>query len=110
MKDYNNTLRDADTNYEADWNQMNSLVIHNIGKYYWLASRNVYANGSSSGFVVRRVLTNMLHYSNLYSVYSNGQTFPYDQNNGLRPVFRLKSGIKVTSGDGTPENPYTLAP
>ena len=27
---------------------------------------------------------------------------------GLRPVFKLKSGIKVTDGSGTESSPYTL--
>ena len=113
---YNNTFKDEDTNYEADWNQMRSIVIngqgiHNIGKKYWLASRYVYAASSNSRFLVRVVSTsgNLSNYS-LCSVYSDGSTNGFSYDDGLRLVFRLKSGIKVTGGDGSEGNPYTLAP
>src|SRR5699024_10622804 len=48
---YSGTLKDTDNNYEADYNQMQSIVIngqgiHNIGKKYWLASRHVNAHSS----------------------------------------------------------------
>ena len=113
---YSGTLKDTDNNYEADWNQMQSIVIngqgiHNIGKYYWLASRRVDANSGNSYFDVRRVYSNgNLSYSTLCDVASAGRTDGYSLGNGLRLVFRLKSGIKVTGGDGSEGNPYTLAP
>ena len=113
---YNNTLKDTDTNYEADWNQMQSIVIngqgiHNIGKKYWLASRIVNAYSTNSYFSVRYVRANgTLNYSDLCFVRSDGNAFGYSRDNGLRLVFRLKSGIKVTGGDGSEGNPYTLAP
>ena len=113
---YSGTLKDKDTNYEADWNQMQNIVIngqgiHNIGKDYWLASRLVDASSSSSGFYVRYVGTSGDLYSNtLCFVYSGGRTNGYSSYAiGLRLVFRLKSGIKVTGGDGSEGNPYTLA-
>lgn len=31
-------------------------------------------------------------------------------NGNIRPVVRLKSGVKVTHGDGSEENPYILTP
>ena len=110
MASYNNTFKDTDTNYEADWNQMNSLGIQNIGKYYWLASRFVNASSSASDFRVRSVNSiGYLYASNLCRVHSVGRTFGLSADNGLRLVFHLKSGIKVTGGDGSEENPYTLA-
>ena len=39
---------------------------------------------------------------------SGGQTYSADVIHGLRPVFHLKSDIKVTGGSGTEEDPYTL--
>ena len=113
---YSGTLKDTDNNYTADWNQMQSIVIngqgiHNIGKYYWLASRYVYANSSLSDFCVRVVLTSgSLSYYDLCYVYSDGDAYGISFSFGLRPVFHLKSGIKVTGGDGSEGNPYTLAP
>ena len=113
---YSGTLKDTDNNYTADWNQMQSIVIngqgiHNIGKYYWLASRIVGASSGSSNFCVRFVYTSGgLSYHNLCNVDSDGGTYGLSHSYGLRPVFHLKSGIKVTGGDGSEGNPYTLAP
>ena len=113
---YSGTLKDTDNNYTADWNQMQSIVIngqgiHNIGKYYWLASRFVNASSSFSYFCVRSVYTSgSLYYRSLCYVSSDGRSYGSSYSYGLRPVFHLKSGIKVTGGDGSEGNPYTLAP
>ena len=112
---YNSTFKDTDTNYEADYNQMQSIVIngqgiHNIGEGYWLASRTVVADSSTSAFYVRIVRTDgSLYGIYLCSVGPNGYAYESKGPNGLRLVFRLKSGIKVTGGDGSEGNPYTLA-
>ena len=73
---YNNTFKDTDTNYEADWNQMQSIVIngqgiHNIGKYYWLASRRVNASDRVSNFLVRLVYPDGYPYDNDLCVVSS---------------------------------------
>ena len=113
---YSGTLKDKDTNYEADWNQMQNIVIngqgiHNIGKDYWLASRHVIASSLRSYFNVRVVYADGdLDGYTLGYVYSDGYTGGNIGGKGLRLVFRLKSGIKVTGGDGSEGNPYTLAP
>ncbi len=108
---YNSTLKDTDTNYEADRNQMNSQGIHGIGKDYWLASRYVGAYSSNNYFYVRYVNTSgSLSRNGLCYVNSAGSTRGDSYDYGLRLVFHLKSGIKVTGGDGSEENPYTLAP
>ena len=113
---YSGTLKDTDNNYTADYNQMQSIVINgqginNIGKTYWLASRYVYAYSSLSYFYVRSVGTGGALYNiALCSVRSAGSTSGASRDSGLRLVFRLKSGIKVTGGDGSEGNPYTLAP
>ena len=108
---YNRIFKDMDNNYTADWDKMNSLGINNIGKTYWLASRNVFSPSTSSNFGVRYVdITIGLYYNNVCAVLSNSGPASWSSTCGLRSVFRLKPGIKVTSGDGTSENPYTLAP
>ena len=113
---YSGTLKDTDNNYTADYNQMQSIVINgqginNIGKTYWLASRIVLAGSSGSYFRVRFVYASgALRDNNLCSVSSVGNASGYGSSYGLRLVFRLKSGIKVTGGDGSEGNPYTLAP
>ena len=112
---YNNTLKNQDGNYTADYNQMQSIVvngqeIHNIGKAYWLASRHVLARYGAITFYVRNVsLSGSLDYTNQCNATTDGSN-GYRYSRGLRPVFRLKSGIKVTGGDGSEGNPYTLAP
>lgn len=111
FKNYNNTFKNTDENYSSDYKQMNSLKINNIGEYYWLASRYVIFNSFYSGFYIRRISTNgNLDYYYLRRIYSEGNTDAATPENGLRPVFRLKQGFKIKSGDGTLDNPYTLAP
>ena len=108
---YSGTLKDTDNNYEADWNQMNSLGIYNIGKSYWLDSRVTDATSIISNFYVRFVnASGNLFYDRLCYVYSGDNEHGESRSNGLRLIFRLKSGIKVTGGDGSEGNPYTLAP
>ena len=69
------------------------------------------ANSSNSNFNVRNVNTSgNLNNNYLCYVYSGGRTYGFSRDYGLRLVFRLKSGIKVTGGDGSEGNPYTLAP
>ena len=52
---YSGKLKDTDTNYETDYNQMESLEINDIDDRYWLASRDVYSSSLSSDFGVRYV-------------------------------------------------------
>ncbi|MEE0768254.1 MAG: hypothetical protein UIT70_00010 [Clostridia bacterium] len=44
MSSYNGMLKNADTNYETDWNQMETLNIDETGYNYWLASRSIYSS------------------------------------------------------------------
>ena len=109
MSAYNGQLKDTDTNYETDYNQMELLEINDIADEYWLASRGVYSSSSSSGFSVRCVnASGYVDLSILCDVISGGRANANDYSNGLRPVFTLKSGIKVTGGNGESGTPYTL--
>ena len=106
---YSGKLKDTDTNCETDYNQMESLEINDIYDGYWLASRSVTSGINGSGFRVRYVFAGgRVGYNNLCSVYSNGATGANGNSDGLRPVFTLKSGIKVTGGNGESGTPYTL--
>ena len=53
MSSYNGTFKNADTNYEIDWNQMNVLNIHKISKTYWLDSRIIGTASYGTYFYVR---------------------------------------------------------
>ena len=112
MTDYNGKLRDTDTNYETDYNQMTALGIESASSNdnYWLASRYVSSGSIGSIFIVRNVNTSgSLGYGILCYVYSHGGTEGLSKSDGFRPVFTLNSEIKVTEGDGE-TTPYTLAP
>ena len=110
MSSYNGQFKDTDTNYKTDFDQMGTLGIRNIGKTYWLASRIVDSNSSNSGFRVRYVASSgSLGNYYLCRVRSSGSTDAGSHSYGLRPCFTLKSGIKVTGGDGTSAGTaYTL--
>ncbi len=109
MEDYNGQFKNEDTNYEIDWNKMNSLTIHDIDKDYWLASRIVYSQSNYSGFDVRYVDTDGKMFGNgLCRVGRRGDADSYNPANGLRPIFLLRSNIKVTGGTGEERDPYTL--
>ena len=109
MSAYNGQLKDADTNYETDYNQMEALEINNIADAYWLASRYVDSYSGYSTFLVRCVATSgRVDLSRLCGVNSRGNSNASYASHGLRPVFTLKSGIKVTGGNGESGTPYTL--
>ena len=106
---YSGKLKDADTNYETDYNQMEALKINNIADAYWLASRLVDSGSYDSNFCVRYVGPSGDVYDLiLCNVTSRGDASADYYSYGLRPVFTLKSGIKVTGGNGESGTPYTL--
>ena len=104
------SFKDADTNYETDYNQMGTLNIRRANSDYWLASRSVDSDTLSSYFNVRYVNTyGIVKGLDFCYVGSSGNIRANERSKGFRPVFTLKSGIKVTEGDGE-ATPYTLAP
>ena len=106
---YSGKLRDIDTNYETDLDQMKALNINDIDEEYWLASRKVISNSSVSNFNVRSVrVSGSVGSSGLCSVHNYGGAFSGSYAYGLRPIFHLRSNIKVTGGTGEKGDPYTL--
>ena len=104
-----NNMKEADKNYTTDQTQMNNLNIMKTGEYYWLASRDVYSDSSLCYFGIHYVDSD----SNLISCYLCGVSSDGNSNGnlyvcGFRPCFALKSDIKITGGNGTSENPYTM--
>lgn len=107
--DYDKELKDSDTNYQIDWNQMKALSIESINEGYWLASRQVTSNSDESIFNVRNVLDDGgLYLDGICFLYSDNTAGSHSCEIGLRPIFHLKSGIKVIGGKGTSSSPYTL--
>ena len=88
---------------------MELLEINDIADDYWLASRSVNSAPSFSSFFVRFVDTSRgVTGDSLCSVSTDGIGTARSYSYGLRPVFTLKSGIKVTGGNGESGTPYTL--
>ena len=109
MEDYNGEFKNGDTHYEEDWNQMETLAIHTIDDWYWLASRYVETKLTGNSFNVRVAhSTGYIMTNNFCSVYSYGGIISNNYSNSLRPVFHLKPNIKITGGSGTEDDPYTL--
>lgn len=107
---YSGKLRDTDSNYSSDYNKMTSLGIASSNSTYWLASRYVSPTSSFSDFRVRYVASSgSLHFNALCYVNFRGNTSAYSVSRGFRPCFTLKSGIKITGGDGkSAATAYTL--
>jgi len=105
------TFRDTDTNYETDYNQMQTLGITTANSNYWLASRCVFSYSYVSYFLVRHVDPSgtLINNNTLCDVKPDGYELGISNSYGFRPVFTLKFEIKVIEGDGK-DTPYTLAP
>ena len=109
MSSYNGKFKNQDTHYVTDYNQMGTLGIGAIDEQYRLASRSVNSFSSYSNFVVRCVYTSgTLNGYHVCLVDPSGSKYSYSSAYGLRPVFHLKSGIKVTGGTGEEGSPYIL--
>ncbi len=109
MSSYNGQFKKTDTHHTTDWDKMNSLGIHKIDDHYWLASRYVGSMSNGCYFGIRFVYSyGTLDDGRLCRVYTDAPRSSYGYSYGLRPVFKLKSGIKVTGGSGTESSPYTL--
>ena len=102
-----NVIRNPDENYTKDYEQMNKLGVTTIsGEGYWLASRVTGTNVTNDYlFGVRYISTS----GELNSAYLFDNTQSYnDYTSNLRPVFTLREDIKIISGSGTEDDPYTL--
>ena len=107
---YSGKLKNTDSNYLTDWNRMETLGIQYINNSsYWLASRFVFSQPYTSNFRVRDS-SNVNNETGFYFIVIDMNTSPWSTvfSHGLRPVFHLKPGIKVTGGNGTSNSPYTL--
>ena len=87
---------------------MRALNIRDIDESYWLAWRDVGYSSSYSAFYVKYVSPSGDVSDYLCGVFSNGYAGSYGYAKGLRPIFHLKSGIKVTGGTGEEGSPYIL--
>ena len=105
-----NNMKGTDANSVSDKRKLKSLNIEKTGNNYWLASR--YAESSSNHCyfyvnIVKQTAGSSNGYESCY-VYSSGTTFGRSQTQGLRPCFSLKHDVKITGGNGTSKDPYTM--
>ncbi len=87
---------------------MGTLGIRYIGDTYWLASRRVTSSSSLTQFILRAVESDGLSDGRLCHVSIDSGLIADGGGCGLRPVFHLKSNVKVTGGTGDEGSPYTL--
>ena len=109
MKNYNGKFKNADNKHQIDWNQMRALGIYGIGDTYWVASRTIDASsyGCYFGIIYASGSGSISNASDLCTVKAGGIS-SISATYGIRPIFTLKPGIKVTGGSGTSDDPYTL--
>ena len=97
--EYSETVRFIES---IDYYQLEQLKIKNVGKSYWIeGASNIsgvlqwnYIN--SAGEIRQAIIYNYMN--------KTGYSYEY----GIRPVIKLKSDVKIVSGDGTSANPYVL--
>ncbi|MEG2235904.1 MAG: hypothetical protein RR144_05660, partial [Clostridia bacterium] len=104
-----NDVRLNDTYYQNDIDALNAAGIR-FDVTTWLGSRVHALSSSWSNFNVRRVNSDGSVSSNiiLYREYSGGGTDHYSYTYGVEAAVSLKTGIKVTGGEGTEASPYQI--
>ena len=112
FSDYNGKFKDRDYNYQTDLNKMKKINggIHKIGKDYFLASR-VINSGSNTTFgciAINKYAEDSIYNYPLISLWDDGRKYATECSAGLRPVFTINHGIKVTAGNGENNSPYIL--
>ena len=112
------SFKDQDTHYTDDETALQAIEAYantntTYGDWYWLASRSIGEWSAASYLCCRIVDTNgTLSRAGVCELRSDGSLIPRvnstPNTRGIRPVFKLKDTLKITGGDGTSSNPYTL--
>ena len=90
---------------------MRKLGIADINKDYWMAARQRTTSDIVNFGIIGCNGYSLGHYSLLEFRNRNNKVdiWAYDDDNfGLRPVFKLRSNVRITGGSGTRTNPYKL--
>ena len=105
---WNDKFKTSDTKYKEDVAKLNSLGL-NISTDSWLASRYVSSYSSYTCFDVRSVSSSGdTNDEYLCYVDPDGSVSSYSPSKAFRPVFLLPSGVIISGGDGSSENPYVI--
>ena len=107
----------GDTLYQKDYDLVNNAIgtlkatkVDGSSFGYWIASRDYfYDSATKYGWLGRTIYGGYLN-TTLYFYYYKSSSFreSSDEDDALRPIVTLKSGLKY-SGLGTEEDPYTLS-
>ena len=112
---YNNKFKVKDLNYKNDYTRLDEIGARNftdesISSYYWLASRRINESSFETEFCILFIdKSGVFNWKQLVWIKSDGNLNGGGVGYGLRPVFHLKSGVKISGGDGTIVSPYTLS-
>ena len=108
-------LKAADTRYTTDYEAMkkatsqNASGIQNIGGYYWLPSRKVFKTSDVGYFSIYTVANGgEVEYRRMKDMYVTGSNYEFEYAYGVRPVVKIKDGIKAIRGNGSSSNPYQI--
>ena len=115
FSDFKGKFKGTDQNYVEDYEQMQKLNCEDPDRHgYALASRSVTERGDRVTFNVRIINGQGNYWANNninavnenpgygYEIFSNGWKYY------VRPVYVLKNDVKITGGEGTESDPYTL--
>ena len=105
------TYRDEDTNYKEDQRRLTKINAWKLSNTYWLASRQIDTGSISTDFNALNVffLDGGIYKTTLCQVCSKGEAYCQGEGGfGLRPIFYLKSNVKISGGQGTSDSPYEL--
>ena len=113
LSKYTGVLKNTDSNYSTDWNQMQKLDITHSMNEYWLASRRAVIEQNNAYFSVLCTIDRGEELSNnnnfmLWLSSGNPPTQTFGVKKSLRPVFTLKSNLQIVEGYGTFNDPYVF--
>ena len=110
FNDYKGMFKAEDTYYEEDFEQMTELGIAESNEHYWMASRSIYDSATSYAEIHVKLVSwysGSLAAEEFFHI-GEDEVRGEGGTNGLRPVFKLRSNVKITGGSGTESDPYTL--
>ena len=113
LSKYTGVLKNTDSNYSTDWNQMQKLDITHSMNEYWLASRRAVIEQNNAYFSVLCTIDRgeeLSDNNNFMLWLSSGSpsTQTFGVKKSLRPVFTLKSNLQIVEGYGTFNDPYVF--
>ena len=101
------------TSIDENWDGIEEYPLRHSGGNIWLASRWL---KELAGFEGKINVLNSDGYEGQVALFSlfpsmKDETGEYlhESTNGVRPIISLKSSLKITSGDGTRDNPYRIS-